>query len=140
MDKESQQKSGKLETSLKLCNSKEFLSLWSNVVEESVLNAGNITEPKEGKHLKVMVKSCCRKRKIRFLESLISTPTKWNPTPKLRALKLQARRITAMQELLACLSKKKVKTPRWREEIRKQTRNTIEKLVRDTDLSNAREK
>ena len=34
----------------------------------------------------------------------------------------------------------KKKTPRWREEIRRQTKNTIEKFVRDTGLSNAKEK
>ena len=45
-----------------------------------------------------------------------------------------------MQELLACLNTVKSKTPRWTEEIKKQTRNTIEKLVRDTDLGNAKEK
>ena len=60
--------------------------------------------------------------------------------PSLERIKRQARRITAMQELPACLANNKVKTPRWREEIRKQTKNTIEKLVRDIDLGNAKEK
>ena len=52
MGKEFQQQSVKLETCLNLGNSKAFLSLWSNVVEDSVLNAGNITEPKERKQIK----------------------------------------------------------------------------------------
>ena len=61
-------------------------------------------------------------------------------TPSLERNKLQARRLTAMQELLACLNTTKSKTPRWREEVKKQTRNTPENLVRDTDLGNAKEK
>ena len=58
----------------------------------------------------------------------------------LERIKLQARRITSMQEPLACTNTTKIKTPRWRAEIIKQTKNTIEKLVKDTDLGNFKEK
>ena len=39
-------------------------------------------------------------------------------TPSLERIKLRARRITAMQELLACLNTTKSKTSRWREEVK----------------------
>ena len=60
-------------------------------------------------------------------------------SPHLERMKMQARRITAMQELQACMANKKDKTPRWRGERRKQTKNTIEKFIRDTGIGNAKE-
>ena len=108
-----------------------------------MLDAGGIIEPREREQFKGHDEVSLQKKKIPISGKFSRHANEMEPTtktPSLEKLKLQVRRITAMQELQACLDNKKEKAPRLRDEIRRQTKNTIEKFVRDSEIGNAKEK